>query len=94
MRAEYIWGHDDSIRKRGWYSQLAYRFRSQWEGLFRFDNYDPNRRAGNDVTNTYLVGVNWYLSKWVKFQANYGVVDEEARPSLSHTLLTQVQFQY
>ncbi len=94
LRGEYIWGHDDSIRKGGWYTQFAYRFRPQWEGLFRFDNYDPNRRASKDTTNTYLVGLNWHLSKWVKFQADYGVVDEEVRAHLTHTFLTQVQFQY
>jgi phosphate-selective porin len=94
LRGEYIWGHDAAIDKRGWYTQFAYRFKPKWEGLFRFDNFDPDRQARNDTTNTYLTGVNWYLSKWVKFQANYGVVDEEARTKLTHTFLTQVQFQY
>lgn len=94
LRGEYIWGHDGPVRKYGWYSQFAYKFRPKWEALARFDKFDPRRRAGDDVTNTYLVGVNWYLSNWVKLQANYGLVDEEARTELTNLILSQVQFQF
>jgi len=94
LRGEYIWGHDGPIRKYGWYSQFSYRFRPKWEGLARFDTYDPQRHAGKDVTNTYLFGVNWYLLNWVKLQANYGLVDEEARTNLTNLFLSQVQFQF
>ena len=94
LRGEYIWGHDGPVRKYGWYSQFAYRFRPKWEALARFDTYDPKRRAGKDVTNTYLFGVNWYLLNWVKLQANYGLVDEEARTNLTNLFLSQVQFQF
>lgn len=94
LRAEYIWGHDGAVRKYGWYSQFVYRFRPKWEALARFDTFDPKRHAGKDVTNTYLFGVNWYLLNWVKLQANYGVVDEEARTNLTNLFLSQVQFQF
>jgi phosphate-selective porin len=94
LRGEYIWGHDGPVRKYGWYSQFAYRFQPKWEALARFDTFDPQRHAGGDVTKTYLVGVNWYLSKWVKLQANYGLVDEEARAELTNLILSQVQFQF
>lgn len=46
------------------------------------------------VSTTYLFGVNWYLLNWVKLQANYGVVDEEARTNLTNLFLSQVQFQF
>lgn len=94
LRGEYIWGHDGAVHKYGWYTQFAYRFRPQWEALARFDNYDPNRNAGTDVTNTYLVGVNWYLNKYVKLQTNYGLVDEEGRTNLTNLFLSQLQFQF
>ena len=94
LQGEYIWGHDDAVRKYGWYSQFAYRFRPRWEALARFDTYDPKRHSGNDVTNTYLVGLNWYLSNRVKLQTNYGLVDEEARTNLTNLFLSQLQFQF
>ncbi|MGA2629529.1 MAG: porin [Terriglobia bacterium] len=94
LQGEYIWGHDDATRKYGWYTQFAYRLRPRWEALARFDTYDPKRHAGKDVTNTYLVGVNWYLSSWVKLQTNYGLVDQEARTNLTNLFLSQLQFQF
>ena len=94
LQGEYIWGHDDAVRKYGWYTQFAYRFRPKWEALARFDTYDPKRHSGKDVTNTYLVGVNWYLSNWVKLQTNYGRVDSEARTDLTNLFLSQLQFQF
>lgn len=94
LQGEYIWGHDDAVRKYGWYTQFACRFRPKWEALARFDTYDPKRHAGKDVTNTYLVGVNWYLSNWVKLQTNYGRVDSEARTNLTNLFLSQLQFQF
>lgn len=94
LRGEYIWGHDDRVPKYGWYTQFAYRLRPRWEALARFDTYDPKRHAGKDVTNTYLVGVNWYLSNGVKLQANYGLVDQEARTNLTNLFLSQLQFQF
>lgn len=94
LRGEYIWGHDGPVHKYGWYSQFAYRFHPQWEALARFDNYEPNRNAGKDVANAYLVGVNWYLNKYVKLQTNYGLVDEEGRTNLTNLFLSQLQFQF
>lgn len=94
IRGEYIRGRDGSLRKNGWYTQFAYRFRPQWETVFKFDRYDPDRAARQDQTDTVLAGVNWYASKWVKFQANYGLVDQQARSDLTQTFLTQAQFQF
>jgi phosphate-selective porin OprO and OprP len=94
LRGEYIWGHDGAVRRDGWYSQFGYRFRPKWEVLARYDTFDLNRHKGNDVTSTYLVGINWYLRNYVKFQANYGLTDEQSRTDLTNLFLSQVQFQF
>lgn len=94
LRGEYIWGHDGAVRKQGWYTQLAYRFQEKWEGLLKFDNYDPDRRTPRDVMNTYLVGLNWLVKNGVKLQADYGVVNDKSRASLTNLFLTQLQFQF
>ncbi len=62
--------------------------------LFRYDTFDPDRRTTRDATNTYLLGMNWYFSKWAKLQASYGVVDDQGHPNLTRIFLTQLQFQY
>jgi phosphate-selective porin OprO and OprP len=94
LRGEYIRARDGAVRKRGSYTQFAYLFKPQWEGVFKFEDFDANTHAANDEIRTYLLGLNWYLSNWVKFQANYGVGDETARIRLNHTFQTQFQFQF
>jgi phosphate-selective porin len=91
LRAEYVWGRDAAVHRRGGYGLAAYRFLPQWEGLLRFDRYEPGANARSD---TYLLGVNWYFSRWAKWQANYGVVDENTRMDATHTGLSQIQFQF
>lgn len=93
-QGEYIWGHDGGTHKRGSYTMVAYRFRPRWEGVFRFEELEPDKVATGDDTRAYLIGVNWYLNDWVKFQLNYSANDEAARQRLNHTLLTLFQFQF
>jgi phosphate-selective porin OprO/OprP len=94
VRGEYIWGRDGAVHKRGSYTQFAYRFKPQWEGIFKFEDFDSNVHTANNEVRTYIMGLNWYLSNWVKFQANYGAGDETARTRLNHTFQTQFQFQF
>ena len=49
----------------------------------------PNKRTG-----TYLGGLNWYVAPWVKLQADYGLVDNQARTDLTNLVQTQLQFQF
>jgi phosphate-selective porin len=94
VRGEYIWGRDGAVHKRGSYTQFAYRFKPQWEGVFKFEDFDSNVHTAKNESRTYITGLNWYLSNWVKFQVNYGAGDETARPRLNHTFQTQLQFQF
>ena len=100
LRGEYIWARDGAVRKRGSYTQFAYHFpwrrgdARPWEGVFKFEDFDSNTHTAKNEVRTYIMGLNWYLSNWVKFQANYGAGDETARPRLNHTFQTQFQFQF
>ena len=94
VRGEYIWGRDGAVHRRGSYTQLAYRFQPKWDGLFKFEEFDSNVHTAANEVRTYIMGLNWYLSNWVKFQANYGAGDETARTRLNHTFQTQFQFQF
>ncbi len=94
LRDEYIWGHDGAVRKRGRYTQFAYGFQEKWEGVLKFDNYDPDRGMPRDVTNTYLLRVNWFVRNGLKRQADLGVVNDKLRTSLTNLFLTQLQFQF
>ncbi|HEY6904125.1 MAG TPA: porin [Candidatus Acidoferrales bacterium] len=91
---EYLWGHDGTIRRQGWYALAAYRFVPKLEGVLRYDTFNANLGVPNSRVGTYLGGMNWYVSPWVKLQANYGLVDNQARTNLTNTVQTQLQFQF
>ncbi len=94
LLGEYIWGHDGTTRKQGWYALGAYRFVPKLEGVFRFDTYNPDLSTPNKRTSTYLGGLNWRVAPWVKLQADYGLVDSQARSDLTNLVQTQLQFQF
>jgi hypothetical protein len=73
------------------YLLIAWRFLQAWEGLARFDRYEPMPRQRID---TYLGGLNWTLSRWTKWQANYGIIHDNERTDNTQTVLTQLQFQF
>ena len=88
---EYLWGRDGAVHRRGGYGLFAYRFIPRWEGFARFDRYEPTR---SQRTDTYLAGLNWFVSQWIKWQANYGIINDNARTDNTQTVLTQLQFQF
>ncbi len=92
LQGEYLWGYDGPTHRRGWYTMAVYRISPRWEGFFRWDAFDPNRHKPGDTTVTYLTGANWYLSRFVKLQANYGLLDDPARRHLKNLFVSQVQF--
>jgi phosphate-selective porin len=88
---EYLWGRDGGVHRRGGYGLLAYRFLSRWESFVRFDRYEP---TDAQRTDTYLGGLNWAVSQWVKLQANYGIINDNSRDDNTQTVLTQLQFAF
>jgi phosphate-selective porin len=94
FNGEYIWGRDGGVHKSGSYTQFAYRFTKPLEGVFRFEDFEPNTRIGNNESKFYLFGLNWYLHTNLKFQFNYETRDDVARTKLGHTFLTQATLQF
>jgi phosphate-selective porin len=94
VRGEYLWSRDGSVHARGSYTMAAYRFRPQWEAVFRFEEIDPRRLVKHDDTRGYLIGLNWYVNRYVKWQNNYVIFDETGKRRVNHTLLSQFQFEF
>lgn len=92
LQGEFIWGHDGGVAEQGWYGLGAWRFSKQWEGVFRVDNYDPNRAKPGAASTTYLGGFNWYFAPGLKWQLNYGLLENQNRAR--SLVLSQVQFKF
>jgi len=94
LRGEYAAGKDGSTRKVGWYAHGGYRFDPKWEGIARFDGFDPDRDAAGDRTDVLTLGVNRFASEAVKLQLNYERKNEQGPEIHNNALLAQLQVKF
>ncbi|MDD3436120.1 MAG: porin [Candidatus Gastranaerophilales bacterium] len=48
-------------QSEGFYGTLAYRVTPKIEALVRYDQFDPNKNAANDIRREYTAGLNYYI---------------------------------
>jgi phosphate-selective porin len=93
--AEYLWGHDGPIHRRGWYAESVYRVDSRWEAVFRFDKFDPRQHTSSvTALNNYVIGTNYLVNSYVKLQANYDRQQDLIAQRSANVVLLQTQFQF
>lgn len=101
IRAEAIQAHlsyanqqGRDFTARGWYTQGAKRFARRWQMVFKYEEFDPDRREVNskDVRQATL-GLNYYLRQnRAKLMAGYVLRHERLHPAAKN--IFQIQFQY
>jgi phosphate-selective porin len=72
LRAEYIWGRDATLQRRGGYTLGTWRLSKRWEGMVQSDWYTTNVDKPGTTLTTWLAGGNFYVFKNVRLQANSG----------------------
>ncbi len=58
----------------GYYAAVGYMFAPKLQGLFRYDNFDTDRNAGNSTLKDYTLGVNYFL-KGTEAKVQFNVID-------------------
>ena len=48
-------------QSEGFYGTLAYRITPKLEAIVRYDHFDPNKNAANDIRREYVSGLNYYI---------------------------------
>lgn len=94
LKGEYIWGIDGSTKKQGAYIQAGYfLIPKKLQTVFKFDTYDLNSDVGENESNVYTIGANWYFNKWAFVQVNYEIKTE--KPEINNnTFITQATIQF
>lgn len=96
--SEYIYQDMEQIDRKsiysdGWYIMGIDSFNPRFQGVVEFEEYDPNRKAGEDKEYVVTLGINWFAVENVKIQANYRIKTEQASIDNNEFLLqTQVKF--
>ncbi|MFA5114053.1 MAG: porin [Candidatus Margulisiibacteriota bacterium] len=89
FKGEYITGKDGSTDKLGWYALAGVKVRPDLELVYRLDSYDSNTALAGDRSNIATCGLNWYLNKMAKVQANYEIKAEETVQVKNNALSVQ-----
>lgn len=56
----------------GYYGTLAYRITPRLQALVRYDKFDPNKAAANDMRTEYTAGINYFVKgQALKLMLNY-----------------------
>lgn len=59
-------------QSEGYYGTLAYRITPRIQALIRYDKFDPNKSAANDMRTEYTAGLNYFIKgQALKLMVNY-----------------------
>ena len=95
LKGEFIQGRDATIHKDGWYVQGGYFFIPQkFQGVLKFDTFDPDKKIHQNETNVYTLGGSWYFNKWAALQVNYEVKDERGAELDNNAITGQLTLQF
>ncbi|HTY13530.1 MAG TPA: porin [Candidatus Omnitrophota bacterium] len=94
FKGEYISGRDGTTNRYGWYALTGLRLNPAIDLIARYDLFDPSTVTANDSTGVSTLGVNWYLNKSAKIQANYLIKAEEKYQIDNNVLEVQSQVQF
>jgi hypothetical protein len=76
LKSEFMMGIDGDVHRRGYYAHVGYRFRPKFEGIFRYDTFDPDSHRDNTAATVterdFITGFNYYIKENnFKIQFNY-----------------------
>lgn len=92
VRGEFIEGKDGAITRNGWYAQTGYfLIPAKFQLIAKYDTYDTNTSASNDISTAYLLGGSYNFNNWSRIQVGYTFKREEG-PEISNDLAV-IQYQ-
>lgn len=100
-QVEYIYSKAGSVKKDGWYTQVAHsfvtksKFLPQIQPAIRYDVTDPNVYVGGNKATALSIGTNFYFdSKYTRVQMNYLLNGEEGTEVDNNEFLMNFQFAF
>jgi phosphate-selective porin OprO and OprP len=92
LKGEYIVGKDGKTNRAGWYLQTGYFVVPLiLQILGKYDTYDSNTSASNNISTNYVFGANYNFNSWSRIQAFYTVRQEEG-PAIKNNYFS-IQYQ-
>jgi len=100
VSAEYLltWFEPDlgeDFLATGWYIQSGYLFLPKWQGVLRYEEYDPSADIDDDRTKSWTFGVNYLLKGTsLMLSLNYLLMDTPLHADLQNKVLVRMQAEF
>ncbi|MCK5759223.1 MAG: hypothetical protein KAH14_09020 [Clostridiales bacterium] len=78
----------------GYWAQAMYMTPWNLQPIIKYESYDPNADADNDVEDIITFGVNYFFNDWTRLQFNYLYKAEEGNEIVNDELLMQLQVKF
>lgn len=62
--------------------------------IIKYESYDPNTDADNDIATVITFGVNYFFNDWTRLQLNYLYKAEEGIEIANDEILMQLQVKF
>ena len=86
--------HEGSIKRSGFWAQAMYMTDWNLQPVVKYESYDPNTDADDDVNTTITFGVNYFFNDWTRLQLNYLYKAEEPAEISNDEILMQLQVKF
>lgn len=96
FRGEYIiredkLGNGNSLKTNGWYLLGSYKFSDQFQGIARYESFNPNTDLDDNQLTAFTLGANYYFIGNTRVSVNYEIRDDKLNPDLGNLLTVQMQ---
>ncbi len=62
--------------------------------VIKYESFDPNTDADDDVENIITFGVNYFFNDWTRLQLNYLYKSEQGNEIVNDEFLMQLQVKF
>lgn len=92
LKGEYISGKDGQTEKAGGYLLAGYYvIPKKLQVVGKYDTFDPNTSADDNIGTNYVLGVNFNFNDWSRIQAFYTLREEQGKSVDNNYLSFQYQ---
>jgi len=83
-----------SVKRSGMYVMALYRTPWNLEPVFKYENYNSDLDATNNLEQVTTFGFNYFFNEWTRLQLNYEYAAEQAREVKNDRLMVQLQVRF
>lgn len=83
-----------NVKRSGMFVTALYKTPWNIEPVFKYENYNPDMDATDNLEQVMTFGVNYFFNEWTRLQVNYEYAAEQAREIKNDRFMVQLQVRF